>query len=62
MMWRSSTATTGPSCDGSVRERADTVIWLDVSKPVALWQVSRHTLGRALTGAELWNGNVGPTS
>jgi adenylate kinase family enzyme len=43
--------------DGSVWERADTVIWLDLAKPTALWRVTRRTLHRAATGAELWNGN-----
>ncbi len=43
--------------DGPVCERADTVVWLDVSKSMALRQVTRRTLGRAFAGAELWNGN-----
>jgi adenylate kinase family enzyme len=43
--------------DGPVWQRADTVIWLDVPKAVALWQVTRRTVGRAVTRAELWNGN-----
>ena len=43
--------------DVPVWERADTVVWLDVSKSVALWQVTGRFLGRAITGAELWNGN-----
>lgn len=42
---------------GPVWRRADTVVWLDVSKTVAMWQVTRRTLTRAVTRKELWNGN-----
>lgn len=43
--------------DGPVWERADTVVWLDVPKPVAMWQVSKRTISRAITREELWHGN-----
>lgn len=43
--------------NGPVWERADTVVWLDVPKRVAMWQVSKRTIGRAITQRELWNGN-----
>lgn len=43
--------------DGPVWRRADTVVWLDVPKRVAMWQVTRRTIGRAITRRELWNGN-----
>jgi len=43
--------------DGPIWAQADTVIWLDVSKPLALWQVTSRTIGRGVTGEELWNGN-----
>lgn len=37
--------------------RADTVVWLDLSKPVVMWQVIRRTLSRMARQTELWNGN-----
>ncbi len=43
--------------DGPVWERADTVVWLDVSRRVALWRVAKRTVARAATRRELWNGN-----
>ncbi len=43
--------------DGVVWERADTVVWLDVAKWRAMWQVMRRTIGRGVSGTELWNGN-----
>ena len=42
---------------GPVWERADTVVWLDVSRPVASWRVTRRTLARAASRRVLWNGN-----
>jgi deazaflavin-dependent oxidoreductase (nitroreductase family) len=59
-------ATAGPAwvVDGNysaVRDlvwaRADQVVWLDLPRPVVLAQVLRRSLGRALGGTELWNGN-----
>ena len=43
--------------DGPVWRRADTVVWLDVPKRVAMWQVTKRTIGRVITRRELWNGN-----
>lgn len=43
--------------DGPVWERADTVVWLDVDKRVALWRVTKRTVARVITRRELWNGN-----
>lgn len=43
--------------DGPVWERADTVVWLDLPKRMALWQITKRTIGRAITRQELWNGN-----
>lgn len=37
--------------------RADTVVWLDYSLPVILWQLACRTLKRAVTREELWSGN-----
>lgn len=37
--------------------RADTVIWVDPPRWVVMGQVVRRTLGRVVTGEELWNGN-----
>jgi adenylate kinase family enzyme len=37
--------------------RADTLIWLDYSLPVASLRVLRRTIGRIVRRKELWNGN-----
>ncbi|MGQ0570974.1 MAG: adenylate kinase [Armatimonadota bacterium] len=37
--------------------RADTVVWLDYSLPVILWQLARRTFRRVVTREELWSGN-----
>jgi adenylate kinase family enzyme len=37
--------------------RADTVVWLDPSRTVVMFQVITRTLWRGLTRRELWNGN-----
>jgi adenylate kinase family enzyme len=36
---------------------ADTLIWLDLPRPVVIRQVIRRTLRRVLTREELWSGN-----
>ena len=36
---------------------ADTVIWLDLPRPVVMGQLVLRTVRRTLTRAELWNGN-----
>lgn len=43
-----------------VWRRADTVVWFDLSRPLVMWQIIKRTVGRALTGRELWNGNREP--
>ena len=46
--------------EGPVWERADTVVWLALPRPVVMRQVVRRTLRRVLTRQELWNGNREP--
>ena len=41
---------------------ADTVVWLDPSRPVVMGRVIRRTLRRVITREELWNGNREPWS
>ncbi|MGI9667800.1 MAG: hypothetical protein ACR2N2_12025 [Acidimicrobiia bacterium] len=41
-----------------VWDAADTLVWLDYSKPVVMSQVSRRAISRAATKKELWNGNT----
>ena len=36
---------------------ADTVVWLDLPRPVAVRRVTTRTLGRMITRERLWNGN-----
>ncbi len=40
--------------------RADTVVWLDLPRPVVMRRVVLRTIRRALTREELWNGNREP--
>jgi len=42
-------------------ERADTLVWIDLPTPVALWRLLRRTLRRRLRRIELRNGNVEPS-
>jgi adenylate kinase family enzyme len=37
--------------------RADTVIWLDLSRATTMWRVTSRSIRRGLTRQELWNGN-----
>jgi adenylate kinase family enzyme len=62
---KSATAGDGWVVDGNyamVREitwsRATHLVWLDYDRPVIMWRVIRRTLGRAVSRAELWSGNV----
>jgi adenylate kinase family enzyme len=45
-----------------VWQRADTVVWLDLPRPLAMRRVVVRTLRRALTRQKLWNGNREPLS
>ncbi|WP_431923124.1 hypothetical protein [Nonomuraea jabiensis] len=40
-----------------VWSRADTVVWIDLPRPVVMRRLLLRTLRRMATGAELWNGN-----
>jgi adenylate kinase family enzyme len=40
-----------------VWSRADTVVWLDLAKPVVMRQIITRTLARVVLRRELWNGN-----
>ncbi|MCJ7858356.1 AAA family ATPase [Corynebacterium kalidii] len=37
--------------------RADTLLWLDYPVPLQMARLVRRTVGRRLSGRELWNGN-----
>lgn len=37
--------------------RANTLVWLDYSLPVIIWQLTRRTFERIFSKVELWNGN-----
>ncbi len=41
-------------------ERADMLVWLDLSRATVMRQVVRRTVRRRLSRQELWNGNVEP--
>ena len=40
-----------------VWQRADTIVWLDLTRAAVMAQLLPRTLRRVLTGEELWNGN-----
>ena len=42
---------------GILWPRATTIVWLDYPLLVSLWRLLRRTVGRALRGTELWEGN-----
>jgi adenylate kinase family enzyme len=43
--------------EGVIWPAADTVIWVDIPKPVVMGQVVSRTFRRAVLRQELWNGN-----
>jgi adenylate kinase family enzyme len=45
-----------------VWERADTVVWINLSRAVVMRRVVARTIRRAVTREELWNGNREPLS
>jgi len=40
--------------------RSDTIVWVDLAKPLVMARLARRTVRRALTREELWNGNREP--
>jgi len=40
-----------------VWDRAEVVIWVNPSRPVAMWLSVRRTVRRVVTRQDLWNGN-----
>ena len=64
---REATAAEGWVVDGNyskvsdiVRARADTMIWIDLDRPVVMRAVIGRTLRRVVRREELWNGNREP--
>ena len=45
---------------GLVQRAADTIVWLDLPKPIVMRRVVRRTVSRAVRREELWNGNREP--
>jgi adenylate kinase family enzyme len=45
-----------------VLDRADTLVWLDLPRPVVMRRVITRTVRRAIMREELWNGNREPLS
>ena len=43
-----------------LRDRADTVVWIDLPRWLVVQRVVRRTLRRVITREELWNGNREP--
>ena len=43
-----------------ILQRADTVVWLDLPRPLVMRRVVLRTLRRAVTRQHLWNGNREP--
>ena len=39
-------------------QRADLVVWLDLSAPLTMWRVTKRTVTRRVRRQELWNGNM----
>ncbi len=45
---------------GLLAARADTMVWLDYSRALVMWRVTRRTLRRRVRRDVMWNGNVEP--
>jgi adenylate kinase family enzyme len=37
--------------------RADTIVWLDLPRPIVMWRVTSRSFVRVVRRTELWNGN-----
>jgi adenylate kinase family enzyme len=48
--------------EGTVWQRADTVVWLDLPRLTVMRQLIARTVRRAVTREVLWNGNREPLS
>jgi adenylate kinase family enzyme len=46
--------------DGPVWRRADTVVWIDLPRPIVMSRIITRTLRRVARREELWNGNREP--
>ncbi|MEZ5171918.1 MAG: shikimate kinase [Acidimicrobiia bacterium] len=46
-----------PAVQDLVWARADTVVWLDLPRPVVMWRIIRRTTRRVVTRERLWAGN-----
>ncbi len=46
-----------PTVRTSIWARADTIVWLDLPRPLVMWRVTSRSFGRVVRGTELWNGN-----
>jgi adenylate kinase family enzyme len=41
----------------TILDQADTIVWMDLPRPVVMRAVTRRTIRRAVRREELWNGN-----
>ena len=41
----------------SIWARADTIVWLDLPRPLVMWRVTSRSFVRVVRRTELWNGN-----
>ena len=46
-----------PAVRTAIWARADTIVWLDLPRPVVMWRVTSRSFGRVVRRTELWNGN-----
>lgn len=50
-----------PAVKPLLARRADTLVWLDLPVPIALWRLVRRTVRRSTRRTALWNGNTEPS-
>ena len=46
-----------PAVRTSIWVRADTIVWLDLARPIVMWRVTSRSLVRVVRNTHLWNGN-----